>query len=165
MGLALRALALDVEASPLHMMPHAGAGSSAASSSSELDLELRLAPPPPGDGDGDDSVDESLFRLDLERRNTLKEALAQGLETRIADEYSAPPEGAPSPKACVEALIERWGAIYPRGRVYIDGNGPEPGRDDLKGLNGKLQHAVNALAGKDGPAFRQTLGQIDLDRY
>ncbi|KAM7459992.1 hypothetical protein LguiA_036014 [Lonicera macranthoides] len=35
-GLALRALALDVEASPLHMMPHAGAGSNAAKTGEEV---------------------------------------------------------------------------------------------------------------------------------
>ena len=134
--------------------------------------EPEPAPPAPREPDepggaerehppGDDSIEKSLFRRDLERRKTLKEDLALHLGTLIADEYSAPPEGAPSPKECVEVLIKKWGAIFPRGQVFLDGNGPEPGWKDLKRLNIQLQHAINALAGRDGPVCRQTLGQID----
>lgn len=132
--LALRALDLEENLLAHPMMPHAQS-SAAESSSEELDLELRLAPPV------DDSVESALFRLDLEKRDALKESLSQRLEIRIAEKY-APPEGAPSPRACVEALIIRWGDIFPKGEVYVKGNRPAPSWKDLKGLNTKLKHAI-----------------------
>lgn len=54
--------------------------------------------------------------------------------------------------------MQKWGDSFPKGQVFLDGNIPKPSWDDLKKLNGKPQHAVNALAGRDGPVFRQTLG-------
>jgi len=182
-GFAVKAI-LANEAPPYLgnlMLPAGDAGASSSNPFPRWNVDLNLPPAPepepappaprgpdePGGAErehpqGMEPVERALFRLDLERRKTLKEALARHLETRVANEYSVPPEGAPSPEASVEALIERWGDIFPKGQVYLDGNGPEPSQGGLKKLNAKLKHALNALSGqKDGPGFRQTLGQID----
>lgn len=136
---------------------------------SEPDPPAPRGPDEPGGAEGEHpqrmgEVERALFQLDVAKRDTLKQTLEEKIGNYIQNEFIPrsliSKGGAPAPKDCVNGLIQKWGDIYGRGEGYLNGNSPQPSRDNLRLLNKRLQQAINGLNGKKGPELEITRQQI-----